>query len=140
MKNPMTPTGIESATFRFVTQHLNYCGTAVLPTNKGIDKMKALQRKNITLFTRNQNCTGYKFKKEHMQNPTHAPEFSSKNLIVIYSRNDHGSSVGHIQTARQLQCLSMAPQTLRSTGYSVPRQNHSLKCQTTIATSVSRTH
>ena len=29
MKNPMTPAGIEPATFRFVVQHLNHCATAV---------------------------------------------------------------------------------------------------------------
>jgi hypothetical protein len=29
MKNPLIPAGIESATFRFVTQHLNRCATAV---------------------------------------------------------------------------------------------------------------
>jgi len=29
MKNPMTPAGIEPATFRFVAQHLNHCATAV---------------------------------------------------------------------------------------------------------------
>jgi len=28
MKNPLTPAGIEPATFRFVAQHLNHCGTA----------------------------------------------------------------------------------------------------------------
>ena len=27
--NPLTPAGIEPATFRFVTQHLNHCATAV---------------------------------------------------------------------------------------------------------------
>ena len=35
MKNPLTPAGIEPATFRFVTQHLNHCATAV-PTVKPI--------------------------------------------------------------------------------------------------------
>jgi len=29
MKNPLTPAGIEPATFRFVSQHLNHCATAV---------------------------------------------------------------------------------------------------------------
>ena len=29
MKNPVTPAGIETATFRFVAQHLNHCATAV---------------------------------------------------------------------------------------------------------------
>ena len=32
MKNPLTPTGIEPATFRFVAQHLNHCATAVTTT------------------------------------------------------------------------------------------------------------
>ena len=29
MKNPLTPAGIEPATFRFVAQHINHCATAV---------------------------------------------------------------------------------------------------------------
>ena len=29
MKNPLTPAGIEPATFRFVAQHLNHCATVV---------------------------------------------------------------------------------------------------------------
>ena len=29
MKNPLTPAGIEPATFRFVAQHLKHCATAV---------------------------------------------------------------------------------------------------------------
>jgi len=34
MKNPITPAGIEPATFRFVAQHLNHCATAVPPDIK----------------------------------------------------------------------------------------------------------
>ena len=29
MKNPLTPVGIEPATFRFIAHHLNYCAIAV---------------------------------------------------------------------------------------------------------------
>ena len=29
MKNPLTPAGIEPATFRFIAQHLYHCATAV---------------------------------------------------------------------------------------------------------------
>ena len=34
MRNPLTPAGIEPATFRFVAQHLNRCATAVHQTIK----------------------------------------------------------------------------------------------------------
>jgi len=33
MKNPVTPAGIEPATFRFVAHHLNHCATAVPYSN-----------------------------------------------------------------------------------------------------------
>jgi len=34
MKNPLIPAGIEQATFRFVTQHLHHCATAVPHRNE----------------------------------------------------------------------------------------------------------
>jgi len=36
MKNPMTPAGIEPATFRFVAQHFNHCATAVPPKQRSL--------------------------------------------------------------------------------------------------------
>ena len=30
MKNPLTPAGIEPASFRFVAQHLNHCATPII--------------------------------------------------------------------------------------------------------------
>ena len=35
MKIPLTPAGIETATFRFVAQYLNHCATAVLLCGTG---------------------------------------------------------------------------------------------------------
>jgi len=39
MKNPLTPAGIEPATFRIVAQHLNHCATAV-PHSKHVALLK----------------------------------------------------------------------------------------------------
>ena len=41
MKNPLTPGGIEPATFRFDAQHLNRCATAVPRFGIGLPKNKA---------------------------------------------------------------------------------------------------
>ena len=38
MENPMTPAGIEPATFRFVAQHLNHCATALLFLINSVNK------------------------------------------------------------------------------------------------------
>ena len=40
MSNPVTPAGIEPATFRFVAQHLNLCATAVPKEKRGYWKLK----------------------------------------------------------------------------------------------------
>ena len=37
MKNPVTPAGIEPATFQFVAQHLNHCATTVLNKKRNIN-------------------------------------------------------------------------------------------------------
>jgi len=37
MKNPLTPAGIEPATFRFVAQHLNHCATHPLGISQHIN-------------------------------------------------------------------------------------------------------
>jgi len=43
MKSPLTLTGIETATFRFVAQHLNHCATAV-------PNLKVLRILNISVL------------------------------------------------------------------------------------------
>ena len=40
MKNSLTPSGIEPATFRFVAQHFNHCATAVSTQYFASDKIK----------------------------------------------------------------------------------------------------
>jgi hypothetical protein len=42
MKNPLTPAGIEPATFRFVTQLLNHCANAVPVWNKDYSKLDGI--------------------------------------------------------------------------------------------------
>jgi len=42
-ENPMTPAGIEPASFRYVAQHLNHCATAVYDPKTGLK-----YKKNIT--------------------------------------------------------------------------------------------
>ena len=42
MKNPVTPAGIEPATFRFVAQHPNHCATAV-PRTKVLNRNFTLE-------------------------------------------------------------------------------------------------
>ena len=41
MKNPVTPAGIETATFRFVAPHLNHCATAVPSSSSSSIKIYA---------------------------------------------------------------------------------------------------
>ena len=48
-KNPLTPAGIEPATFRFVAQHLNHCATAVPKYGKYGYKSTASTDKKLTL-------------------------------------------------------------------------------------------
>ena len=44
MKNPMTPAGIEPATFRFVAQRLNHCATAVPTVERAFSNKLAVWR------------------------------------------------------------------------------------------------
>jgi hypothetical protein len=55
----MTPGGIEQATFRFVTQHLNHCATAV-PQRRAINEMKKRERHFPDTFR------GSEFSLEHL--------------------------------------------------------------------------
>ena len=57
MKNPLTPAGIEPATFRFVAQHLNHFATAV-PTyiNTVHILQDGIQLGSKSLHTKNYNA------------------------------------------------------------------------------------
>jgi len=56
MRNPLTPAGIEPATFRFVAQHLNHCASTVpLPVKSAIAKMIKKFRKTGSLLDKNRN-------------------------------------------------------------------------------------
>jgi len=65
MKNPLTPAGIEPATYRFVAQHLNHCATAVPTTYmyKLIFSYLCLATRFIRLFKMGLNHTYVKQKK-----------------------------------------------------------------------------
>jgi len=49
-KFPMTPAGIETATFRFVAQHLNHCVTAVSSHYHGFLKLRGSQTASDATF------------------------------------------------------------------------------------------
>jgi len=57
MKNPLTPAGIEPATFRFVAQHLSHCATAVPKYGKCGYKSTALPDTKLTLLPDGLMCT-----------------------------------------------------------------------------------
>jgi len=50
MKNPLTPAGIELATFRFLAQYLSHCATAVPPLDGALH--------NLTNLLKNMNRKG----------------------------------------------------------------------------------
>jgi hypothetical protein len=52
MKNPLTPVGIEPATFGFVAQHLNHCASTV-PSEELYSEFKARGLEGLELPTRN---------------------------------------------------------------------------------------
>jgi len=66
MKNPLTPAGIEPATFRFVAQHINHCATAqsrVLVLNLSMETVKVAIDLPISSVV--QTC---RFKQNYWQN------------------------------------------------------------------------
>jgi len=57
-KNPLTPAGIEPATFRFVVQHLNHSATAV-PRSSTVVFYYALQHVAAIQISHRHVCVGY---------------------------------------------------------------------------------
>ena len=58
MKNPLTPAGIEPATFQFVAQHLNHCATAV-PMSQCRNKKRQQHNLNAISKTSHTHATAY---------------------------------------------------------------------------------
>jgi len=52
MKNPLTPAGIEPATFQFVAQHFNHCATAVMYGGYYNETMERVPKLCILFMTR----------------------------------------------------------------------------------------
>ena len=67
MKSPLTPAGIEPATFRIVAQHLNHCATAVAP-NVGVDLV-------ISIVIRKSSGVLHRTNAERITGPTHFVNF-----------------------------------------------------------------
>jgi len=57
MKNPLTPAGIEPATFQFVAEHLNHCPTVVPPQSTEGIKLKTKFQHTV-----NRSAAGIKLK------------------------------------------------------------------------------
>jgi hypothetical protein len=55
MKNPLTPSGIDLATFRFVAQCLNHCATARPPDVGKREQKSTLYQLNGILTVTNEN-------------------------------------------------------------------------------------
>jgi len=62
-KAPMTPCGIEPATFRFVAQHLNHCATAVPIYNITVLIYRCVLTENNTLYKFYKNSLTWSFTK-----------------------------------------------------------------------------
>jgi len=59
MKNPLTPAGIEPATFRFVAQYLNHCATAVPEQKERTKKHRNVQKLSFTVSYQELVCSKY---------------------------------------------------------------------------------
>jgi len=66
MKNPLTPSGNETDTFRFVAQHVNHCATAVPILAEYLSK---LLHKSRYAYTNSRNDVPYISK--HAENKYH---------------------------------------------------------------------
>jgi len=96
MKNPLTPAGIEPATFRFVVQHLNHCGTAV-PNNNNNNNNNNYKTNELDT---NEIVFLYNIMTSHMLRP-------------LTWRHPHGGSTKD----KQLKVLQLYQQLTRCNSY-----------------------
>ena len=89
MKNPLTPAGIEPATFRFVAQHLNHCATTVpqwwhkvlnrlTPNDPYMGRTAPLTSKRFILYIYSTNIGT-----EYFKHALYSPLFSLQNAVCF---------------------------------------------------------
>ena len=82
----MTPSGIEPATFRFVTQHLNHCATADLDLHK-------VNYYNIILYIIVQSILGETFLSRR-QKSRNRQRTIRNNYLKTVDKNDMNNKIG----------------------------------------------
>ena len=87
MKNPLTLAGIETATFRFVAQHIN----PLTPNDHSSGRTATLTSKRCILYIYSTNLGTERFKRG-----IYSPFFKSSKCSLFHNSNVFGSCIIHI--------------------------------------------
>jgi len=120
MRNPLTPAGIETATFRFVAQHLNHCDTAVLfDTQYEKKRQKAYNGfKQLQLW----NCRCLKLQLQLVQN--YLLETSPFCTRAVCPNVLSARTVQHTYTHLALQSLNIYQRVLQTLLHTANRKKN----------------